>query len=403
VLPASGAVDTDGDGVLRRLLFIQVSLPTFPIRAAEALGERSVAAAKPSDNHAWIDFAGPPGTYKTYSMGQVIAGQVPASKFAKKIVLVGVTAPIAKDVFVTSASSTPMAGVEVQANSVDTVLRAFPLRSASPLLCVALIVGLAVTPVLLSLVLNPLAVGMSSLALAVLFCAIVEQAFVHGLLLCVPEPLIALALGASGVIAEGSVIERRKRQSLEALLDGFLRPTDHAFFICYRRDQSSFVARSLLSALTTRFGDTSVFMDVATLNPGQPWPRRIQEAILGCRAMLVIIGPNWLSAVDGSTGLRRLDDPEDWVRQEVEAGLARPEVAIIPVLVDGATMPGDRDLPDSLHALQDRNAFVLTGANLDEEVDSLIAGIQRGQLSPLRRADSAITSGPHSAGRRAGD
>src|SRR3954466_7818742 len=45
VLPASGAVDTDGDGVLRRLLFIQVSLPTFPIRAAEALGERSVAAA----------------------------------------------------------------------------------------------------------------------------------------------------------------------------------------------------------------------------------------------------------------------------------------------------------------------------------------------------------------------
>jgi TIR domain len=132
---------------------------------------------------------------------------------------------------------------------------------------------------------------------------------------------------------------------LEALLEDFLRPTESAFFVSYRRDQSSFVARSLRSALAARFGDASVFMDVTAISPGQKWPREIQEAILGCRAMLVIIGPYWLAARDPGSGSRRLDDPEDWVRREVEAGLARPEAAVIPVLVDGATMPGDSDLP----------------------------------------------------------
>jgi hypothetical protein len=183
-----------------------------------------------------------------------------------------------------------------------------------------------------------------------------------------------------------SFIERRKRLSLETLLQDFLRPAKSAFFLSYRRDQSSFVARSLRSALADRFPDASVFMDETAISPGQQWPRAIQEAILSCSVMLVIISPYWLAARDPGSGLRRLDDPKDWVRREVEAGLARPEVAVIPVLFDGAAMPGDSDLPPSLRSLSDRNAFVLTGASLDQEVDALTDGILRGQLSPLRRA-----------------
>jgi hypothetical protein len=105
--------------------------------------------------------------------------------------------------------------------------------------------------------------------------------------------------------------------------------------------------------------------------------------------MLVIIGPHWVEAQKPGSGLRRLDDPGDWVRREVEAGLTRREVAVIPVLVDGAAMPGDSDLPLSLRPLRDRNAFVLTGASLDQEVDALVDGIRRGQLSPLRRAEAS--------------
>jgi CHASE2 domain-containing sensor protein len=388
VAPASGAVDTDSDGVLRKLLHVQVRLQTFAIRAAEMVQGRPIPAAQVPDNHAWIDFAGPPGTYRTYSVAKVLDGGVPASAFAGKVVLVGVTAPIAKDVFVTSASSKPMSGVEVQANSIETALRGFPLQSSNLILSLAVIIALAAVPVLLSLRMSSLLVGLSSIALAALFLGTVELAFAHGLLLPVPDPIAGLVIATCGVIAVESFIERRKRLSLETLLQDFLRPAKSAFFLSYRRDQSSFVARSLRSALAARFSDASVFMDETAINPGQEWPREIQEAILGCRAMLVIIGPYWLAARDHASGSRRLDDPQDWVRREVEGGLARPEVAVIPVLVEGATIPDESELPPSLRSLSDRNAFVLTGVSLDQEVDTLVDGIRRGQLSPLRRAEA---------------
>ena len=102
--------------------------------------------------------------------------------------------------------------------------------------------------------------------------------------------------------------------------------------------------------------------------------------------MLVIIGPYCVAAQDHASGSRRLDDTGDWVRQEVEAGLARPELAVVPVLVDGATMPENDDLPPGLQPLTERNAFVLTGADLDQEVDALVENMQKGQVGPLRRA-----------------
>lgn len=386
VMPASGAVDTDSDRVLRKLMYVQVRLQTFAIQAAEMVRGRPIPATQVPGNHAWIDFDGPPGTYRTYSMADVLDGAVPSSALAGKIVLVGVTAPIGKDVFTTSASSTPMSGVEVQANSIDTALRGFPLQSSNPILSMALIIVLALAPVLLSLRVSSLLVSLSCIALAVLFLGAAELAFAHGLILPVPEPIAGLGLAAGGVVAVENLIERRKHRSLQAFLEPFVRPSDNAFFLSYRRDQSSFVARSLRSALTARFGDGCVFMDETTIDPGQEWPRKIEEAILGCSALLVIIGPYWLAARDAVSGLRRLDNPRDWVRLEIEGGLARPQATVIPVLVDGATMPAGSDLPPSIQPLSDREAFVLAGANLDREVGALIDGILRGQLSPLRWA-----------------
>jgi hypothetical protein len=127
-------------------------------------------------------------------------------------------------------------------------------------------------------------------------------------------------------------------------------------------------------------------MDESAISPGQTWPREIPEAILGCQAMLVIVGKYWLAAPGAVPGSRRLDDPGDWVRREVEEGLARTEAAVIPVLVDGASMPQRGDLPPSLQPLCDRQAFSLPGDNLDREVGTLIDGIRRGQLAPLRLA-----------------
>ncbi len=324
-------------------MYVQVNLQTFAIRAAELVQGRMIPAARVPGNHAWIDFAGPAGTYRTYSMADVLNGALPSSAFTGKIVLVGVTAPIEKDVFTTSASSRPMSGVEVQANSIETALRGFPLRSSYPALGVALILALALAPVALSLRAGSLLVGLAAIVLTVLFLGAAWLTFAHGLIVPVPDPIVSLGAATAGVVGVENLIERRKRQSLETVLQGFLRPGDRAFFLSYRRDQNTFVARSLRSALEARFGDRSVFMDEAAINPGQEWPREIQEAILGCRALLVVIGPYWLMTQDANSGGRRLDRPEDWVRQEVEAGLARSEAAVIPILIDGASMPARSD------------------------------------------------------------
>ena len=65
-------------------MYVQVRLQTFAIRAAEMVQGRPISAAQVPDNHAWIDFAGPPGTYRTYSMAKVLDGGVPSSAFAGK-------------------------------------------------------------------------------------------------------------------------------------------------------------------------------------------------------------------------------------------------------------------------------------------------------------------------------
>jgi CHASE2 domain-containing sensor protein len=389
VVPASGAVDTDSDGVLRKLMYVQVRLQTFAIRAAEMVEGRPIPASQVLGNQAWIDFAGPPGTFRTYSMADVLDGAVPSAAFAGKIVLVGVTAPIGKDVFTTAASPDPMSGVEVQANAIETVLRGFPLKSADPWLSAVLIIVLALTPVALGLRASSLLVVLSAPLIAAVFLGLAVLAFDHGLILPVPAPILALVIATGGAVAVESLIERRQRRALDALLRPFLRPGKNAFFLSYRRDQSGFVARQLRTALAARFGEQSVFMDEVTISPGQTWPRAIPEAIMGCQAMLVIIGKYWLAAPGAAPGSRRLDDPGDWVRREVEEGLARPEAAVIPVLTDGATMPDRADLPPSLQPLCDRQAFSLAGDDLDREVDALIDGIRSGRLAPLRLAGAA--------------
>jgi hypothetical protein len=319
-------------------------------------------------------------------MADVLAGKIPAAALAGKIVLVGVTAPIGKDVFITSASPLPMSGVEVQANAIETVLRGFPLQSSALIWNLILIVAFVLAPVALNLRLSSLLAGLLSLALAIVFLGGAEFAFRRGVILPFPGPIAGLAISTAGVVAVEGYIERRKRQALEKLLENFLRPAHWAFFVSYRRDQSSFIARSLRTALAARLGSKSVFLDESAIYPGQQFPRQIKEAILGSSVILVIIGPYWLDVRDTKSGGRRLDEPDDWVRQEVEEGLRHAIAVVVPVLVDGAHMPAKNDLPPSIQALSGLQAFPLPGDDLPREVDALIEGIEQGRLSPPRPA-----------------
>jgi hypothetical protein len=97
------------------------------------------------------------------------------------------------------------------------------------------------------------------------------------------------------------------------------------------------------------FGEQSVFMDVAGIQPGRDFRKVIDESVATCGVLLAIIGTDWLDAKN-ETGNRRLDDPSDFVRLETASALKR-DIPVIPVLVHGAKMPQPEALPDDLKDL----------------------------------------------------
>src|SRR5947209_9840580 len=140
VITASAAIDTDPDGVLRRMLFAPVHLPTFAVRAAELIGHPVTPFS-----HQWIDYRGPPRTFPQYSFIDVMTGAVAPTAFTGKTVLIGTTDPV-KDVFVTAISPQPVPGVEVQANALWTLLADVPLKSAATLVDLILILFVIAIP-----------------------------------------------------------------------------------------------------------------------------------------------------------------------------------------------------------------------------------------------------------------
>ena len=115
------------DGVIRRVANSVDGLTTFGVAAAAVALGKSVPP--PRGGSHWIDFAGPPGTVKTYSFSSVYLGKVAPGAFRGKVVVVGPSAPSLQDVHATAAGS-PMAGAEIQANVINSALLGFPLRSA---------------------------------------------------------------------------------------------------------------------------------------------------------------------------------------------------------------------------------------------------------------------------------
>jgi hypothetical protein len=125
-------------------------------------------------------------------------------------------------------------------------------------------------------------------------------------------------------------------------------------FLSYRREDTAGYAGRLYDALGAQFGRERIFMDVDNIPPGVDFGDHIDAAVGRCDALLALIGPRWVTAAHAG-GERRIDDPADYLRLEIEAALRR-NVLVIPVLVQGAHMPGPAELPERLRALTRRNA-----------------------------------------------
>jgi hypothetical protein len=140
-------------------------------------------------------------------------------------------------------------------------------------------------------------------------------------------------------------------------------------FISYRREDSRGYAGRLQGDLSRRYTSEAVFRDIE-IPPGVDFAQHINSLIDHCNVVLVIIGNGWLDARD-SNGNRRLEKDEDWVRLEIERALARSNVEVIPVLVDGARLPPRDELPPSLAPLRRLNAFELSDRRWDYDVNEL--------------------------------
>ena len=146
-------------------------------------------------------------------------------------------------------------------------------------------------------------------------------------------------------------------------------------FISYRREESRWSARSLHDRLIQRFDRNQIFMDVDSVGLGEDFVKTIEETVGSCDVLIAVIGAHWLTSTDGQ-GDRRLDNPEDFVRMEIATALRR-NIRVIPVLVDGASMPRSTDLPDDLKQLVRRNALQVGDTHFDDDCRRLVAAIEQ--------------------------
>lgn len=144
-------------------------------------------------------------------------------------------------------------------------------------------------------------------------------------------------------------------------------------FINYRRDDSIGTAGRLHDRLVQAFGRKNVFMDVDHIPAGVDFVRHLNSQVAECDVFLAVIGPDWLATEDGNGG-RRLDNPDDFVRLELQAALGR-DVRVIPVLVDGARMPRPAELPEPLRSLSNRQAVEVRNVQFGSDVERLIGKV----------------------------
>jgi TIR domain len=145
-------------------------------------------------------------------------------------------------------------------------------------------------------------------------------------------------------------------------------------YISYRRQDSAGFAGRISDRLSASFGSQNVFVDIDTIAPGADFAASITEEVRLADVFLVLIGPNWANARTAD-GARRIEDPDDFVRREVESaiGLKKP---VIPVLLGGERIPDPQQVPVSLRQITLVNAISVAHATFHHDIDLLIAGIR---------------------------
>lgn len=193
--------------------------------------------------------------------------------------------------------------------------------------------------------------------------------------------IVALA-GAFLLLFLGNLLVNRilkKKKHISSIPNGLFpskkRNRSSNIFISYRRQDNPDITGRIYDRLTNHYTKERVFFDVDSVPIGVDFRHYIDEKVGQCEVLITIIGNSWLDCKD-TEGNRRIDNPTDFVRLEIESALKRG-IPVIPLLIHGAGMPKESDLPGALKDLTYRNALTIrTDPDFHKDVDRLIAGLE---------------------------
>lgn len=155
-------------------------------------------------------------------------------------------------------------------------------------------------------------------------------------------------------------------------------------FISYRTEDEPFAAALFDHELSRELGPEAVFFASRSIDLGADWEKAMFAAVSGSKAVLVIIGARWLTATD-KKGNRRLDDPKDYVRREVELGI-HLDKQVIPVHLERRHRLDRTMLPSAMEELAVKQSAVVGFRNSKPDIIKLVSVLRRQipSLSPNR-------------------
>ena len=209
---------TDQDGLVRSarpaLFFQDKVYPSF----AHLIQQAAMTSKRTPDmtiglEPLLINFRGPPRTYPTVPYYRILRDEIDPAVFRDKIVLIGSFAPSLHDVFGTPFSATqPMAGVEIQANLIETFYAGnpiIPLPDWQHALIFILLCGFTIWPSIQLKPVKAFAVVIALAALFVLGCIIAFSKY--RLWLPMTPALLGIVLSHGGLTLNNYVREQRER------------------------------------------------------------------------------------------------------------------------------------------------------------------------------------------------
>lgn len=167
----------------------------------------------------------------------------------------------------------------------------------------------------------------------------------------------------------------------------------NSIFISYRRSDSQHASIALAESLNSAFADGEVFLDRSSIDGADEWTKSIQNAAAKARMMVLVIGEEWLKAAD-KHHRRRIDDPKDYVRQEILTALQR-NIEVLPLTLDKASVPMPEALDSELALIAGKQALPVRVESWESDLHAVIACIEQKTGLKARRPASGDSLNPN--------